>query len=56
MDELQEAAEKLFDHNINYIELSPEFGDIAVKINHLKQESEKMHVWQKKVNKEKMIW
>ena len=40
VDELQEAAEKLFDHNINYIELSPEFGDIAVKINHLKQESE----------------
>lgn len=41
VDELQEAAEKLFDHYINYIELSPEFGDIAVKINHLKQESEK---------------
>jgi two-component system sensor histidine kinase VanS len=41
VDELQEAAEKLFDHNISYIELSPEFGDIAVKINHLKQESEK---------------
>lgn len=40
VDELQEAAEKLFDHNINYIELSPEFGDIAVKINHLKQASE----------------
>lgn len=41
VDELQDAAEKLFDHNISYIELSPEFGDIAVKINHLKQESEK---------------
>lgn len=41
VDELQDAAEKLFDHNISYIELSSEFGDIAVKINHLKQESEK---------------
>ena len=41
VDELQDAAEKLFNHNISYIELSPEFGDIAVKINNLKQESEK---------------
>ena len=41
VDEMQEAAGKLFDPDVNYIELSPEFGDIAAKINRLKQDSEK---------------
>lgn len=38
--ELQEATDKLFDKNTDYIELSPELGEIAVKINALKQEAE----------------
>ena len=40
VDELQEAAGKLFDEKVDYIELSPELGEIAVKINRLKQEAE----------------
>ena len=40
VDELQNAAGKLFDENVEYIELSPELNEIAVKINHLKQEAE----------------
>lgn len=38
--ELQAATGKLFDHNISYIELSPELGEIAANINQLKQEAE----------------
>lgn len=41
VDELQQATSQLFDHKIDFIELSPELGEIAAKINHLKQESEK---------------
>ena len=40
VDELQEATGKLFDSNVDYIELSPELSEIAAKINRLKQESE----------------
>lgn len=40
VDELQNAAGKLFDENVEYIELSPELNEIAAKINHLKQEAE----------------
>ncbi len=40
VDELQEAAGKLFDSNVDYIELSPELSETAAKINRLKQESE----------------
>lgn len=40
VDELQQATGKLFDKNVDYIELSPELSEIALKINHLKQESE----------------
>ena len=38
--ELQAATGKMFDKNTDYIELSPELSDIAVKINALKQEAE----------------
>lgn len=38
--ELQAATVKLFDQNTDYIELSPELSEIAVKINGLKQEAE----------------
>ncbi len=38
--ELQEATVKLFDKNTDYIELSPELSEIAVKINALKQDAE----------------
>ena len=37
--EMQAAAGKLLDTEENYIELSPELGEIAVKINALKQEA-----------------
>lgn len=40
VDELQHAMSQIFDKDINYVELSPELGDIAIKLNHLKQESE----------------
>ena len=40
VDELQEATGKLFDSNVDYIELSPELSETAAKINRLKQESE----------------
>ena len=40
MDELQDAIKRLFDKNTEYIELSPELSEIAVKINRLKQEAE----------------
>lgn len=40
VDELREAAGKLFDSNVDYIELSPELSETAAKINRLKQESE----------------
>lgn len=40
VDELQEATGKLFDEDVDYIELSPELSEIALKINHLKQEAE----------------
>lgn len=32
VDELQEATGKLFDSNVDYIELSPELSEIAAKI------------------------
>ena len=38
--ELQAATGRLFDKTGDYIELSPELSEIAVKINHLKQEAE----------------
>ena len=38
--ELQAATVKMFDKNTDYIELSPELSEIAVKINALKQEAE----------------
>ena len=37
--ELQAATGRLFDKTGDYIELSPELSEIAVKINHLKQEA-----------------
>lgn len=40
VDELKHAMSQIFDKDINYVELSPELGDIAIKLNHLKQESE----------------
>ncbi len=41
VEELNHATVQLFDKNIDYIQLSPELGEIAAKINHLKQEAEK---------------
>lgn len=41
VDELQNAATLLFDKDVDYIRLSPELGEISVKINSLKQEAEK---------------
>lgn len=38
--ELQSATNKLFDKSVDYIELSPELSEIAIKINRLKQEAD----------------
>ena len=40
VDELQHAIGQIFDKDVNYVKLSPELADIAIKLNHLKQESE----------------
>ena len=40
VDELQHAMGQIFDKDVNYVKLSPELADIAIKLNHLKQESE----------------
>ena len=39
VDELQEATNKLFDKDNNYIHLSDELSEISTKINRLKMQS-----------------
>lgn len=39
VDELQEATNKLFDKDNNYIHLSDELSEISTKINKLKMQS-----------------
>jgi two-component system sensor histidine kinase VanS len=39
VDELYEAAGQLFNKETDYVELSPELGELALQLNHLKQEA-----------------
>lgn len=41
IDELQNAAGKLFDKTVSYIEFSPELSEVGARMNRLKQKAEK---------------